>query len=73
LAIGKAEIYQGRYKMQNNHIGETTILAFFEAKKEERYQTRGNYINWDPAQKYLDTVAVSKRERLSSKKQSMLI
>ena len=54
LAIRKAEIYQGKYRIQNNHRGRTTLLDFYEMKKEERYQTKGNYDNWDAAQKHLE-------------------
>ncbi len=54
LAIRKAEIYQGKYRIQNNHRGKTTLLDFYEMKKEERYQTKGNYDNWDAAQKHLE-------------------
>ena len=54
LAIRQAEIYQGKFKIQSNHIGKTTFLGFYEQKKEERYQTKGNYDNWDAAQKHLE-------------------
>ncbi|WP_188651329.1 site-specific integrase [Yeosuana aromativorans] len=54
LAIRQAEIYQGKFKIQNNHKGKTTLLTFYEQKKEERYQTKGNYDNWDAAQKHLE-------------------
>ena len=54
LAIRKAEIYQGRFRIQNNHKGKTTVLDFYESKKEERYETKGNYDNWDAAQKHLE-------------------
>ncbi|EIJ37293.1 MULTISPECIES: site-specific integrase [Galbibacter] len=54
LAIRQAEIYQGKFKIQNNHKGKTTLLSFYEQKKEERYQTKGNYDNWDAAQKHLE-------------------
>src|SRR5690606_5275671 len=54
LAIRQAEIYQGKFKIQNNDKGKTTLLSFYEQKKEERYQTKGNYDNWDAAQKHLE-------------------
>ncbi|WP_101451103.1 site-specific integrase [Aquimarina sp. MAR_2010_214] len=59
LAIRKAEVYQGKYRIQNNHIGKTTLLGFYEKKKEERYQTKGNYDNWDAAQKHLEQYSPS--------------
>lgn len=54
LAIRKAEVYQGKYDIQNNHKGKTRFLEYYELKKEERYQTKGNYDNWDAAQKHLE-------------------
>ena len=54
LAIRKAEVYQGKYKIQNEHKGKIGLLDFYEQKKEERYQTKGNYDNWDAAQKHLE-------------------
>ncbi len=54
LAIRKAEVYQGKYDIQNNHKGKTQFLEYYELKKEERYQTKGNYDNWDAAQKHLE-------------------
>lgn len=53
LAIRKAEVYQGRYNTQNDSKGKIGLLDFYEQKKEERYQTKGNYDNWDAAQKHL--------------------
>ena len=54
LAIRKAEVYQGKYELQNNHKGKTNFLEFYTQKKEERYQTKGNYDNWEAAQKHLE-------------------
>ncbi|WP_268224316.1 tyrosine-type recombinase/integrase [Sinomicrobium oceani] len=54
LAIRKAEVYQGKFKIQNNFKGKTTFLSYYELKKEERYETKGNYDNWDAAQKHLE-------------------
>ena len=54
LAIRKAEVYQGKFKIQNNFKGKTTFLSYYELKKEERYESKGNYDNWDAAQKHLE-------------------
>ncbi|GMN12057.1 site-specific integrase [Croceitalea sp. MTPC9] len=54
LAIRKAEIYQGKYKIQNDSKGRTGFIDFYNLKKEERYQTKGNYDNWDAAQKHIE-------------------
>ena len=37
LAIRKAEVYQGRYNIQNDKKGKIGFLDFYEQKKEERY------------------------------------
>ncbi len=54
LTIRKAEVYQGKYNIQNKNQGKIRLLDFYEQKKEERYQTKGNYDNWDAAQKHLE-------------------
>ncbi len=54
LAIRKAEVYQGRYNIQNDKKGKLGLLDFYEQKKEERYQSKGNYDNWDAAQKHIE-------------------
>lgn len=54
LAIRKAEIYQGKFKIANNSKGKTSFLSYYDKKKEERYETKGNYDNWDAAQKHLE-------------------
>lgn len=59
LAIRKAEVYQGRYNIQNGNKEKTGLLEFYEQKKEERYQTKGNYDNWDAAQKHLEAYCPS--------------
>lgn len=52
--IRKAEVYQGRYNIQNDKKGKIGFIDFYEQKKEERYRTKGNYDNWDAAQKHLE-------------------
>ncbi len=54
LVIRKAEIYQGKFKIENNSKGKTSFLSYYDKKKEERYETKGNYDNWDAAQNHLE-------------------
>ncbi len=54
LSIRKAEIYQGTFKIQNDTKSKTSFIEFYNLKKEERYQTKLNYDNWDAAQKHLE-------------------
>ena len=53
LAIRKAEYYQGKYKIKDNSKGAIRLLDYFERLKEERYESKGNYGNWDAALKHL--------------------
>lgn len=54
LTIRKAEVYQGKYNLKNENKGKISFLEYYEQKKEERYQTKGNYDNWDAAQKHIE-------------------
>ncbi|SHJ82145.1 Site-specific recombinase XerD [Arenibacter nanhaiticus] len=54
LTIRKAEVYQGKYDLKNDTKGKVSLLDFYFQKKEERYQSKGNYDNWDAAQKHLE-------------------
>ncbi|UNY97766.1 site-specific integrase [Zhouia spongiae] len=53
LAIRKAEVYQGKYQFHNKFKDQISFLDYYEQKKEERYENKGNYDNWDAAQKHL--------------------
>lgn len=59
FTIRKAELYQSKYNIQNDKKGKVGLLEFYEEKKEERYQTKGNYDNWDAAQKHLEAYCPS--------------
>ncbi|MDC0008195.1 site-specific integrase [bacterium] len=53
FTIRKAELYQGKYSIKNDKKGKVGLLDFYEQQKEERYQSKGNYDNWDAAQKHI--------------------
>jgi len=55
FTIRKAELYQGKYNIQNDKKGKVGFLEFYEEKKEERYKSKGNYDNWDAAQKHIES------------------
>ena len=57
LAIRKAEYIQGKYKMKNNKKGSTLLFDFYKTLQEERYESKGNYGNWDAAFKHLEKYA----------------
>lgn len=53
LAIRRSEYYQGKYRIKDNRKGSIQFLDFFDRLKEERYESKGNYGNWDAAYKHL--------------------
>ena len=53
LAIRKAEHIQGKYQIKNTRKTKTNFLAYYNKLKEERYQSKGNYDNWDAAGNHL--------------------
>jgi integrase len=59
FTIRKAELYQGKYNIQNDKKGKVGFLEFYEEKKEERYKSKGNYDNWDAAQKHIEAYCPS--------------
>ena len=54
LAIRKAEYIQGKYKIKNDKKGEVTFMDYYEQLKEDRFETKANYGNWDAAQKHIE-------------------
>ncbi len=54
LAIRKAEYIQGKYKIKNDKKGELTFLEYYEQLKEDRFETKANYGNWDAALKHIE-------------------
>lgn len=54
LAIRKAEYIQGKYKIKNDKKGEVTFLEYYEQLKEDRFETKANYGNWDAALKHIE-------------------
>ena len=54
LAIRKAEYIQGKYKIRDDKKGEIFFLDYFDKLKEDRFETKANYGNWDAAQKHIE-------------------
>ncbi|WP_368662348.1 phage integrase SAM-like domain-containing protein [Zobellia laminariae] len=49
LSIRQAEHIQGKYQIKNTRKTKTNFLDYYHKLKEERYQSKGNYDNWDAA------------------------
>lgn len=54
LALRKADLIQGKYNIKNNRKSKTNFLQYYTKLKEERYESKGNYDNWDAAYKHIE-------------------
>jgi len=59
LALRKADFIQGKYKIKNKNKGKLLFLDYYIKLKEERFASKGNYDNWDAAQKHLERYSKS--------------
>lgn len=53
LTIRKAEALQGKFDIKSDQKGKKIFLEFFKEKKDERYDNKANYGNWDAVEKHL--------------------
>jgi integrase len=53
LSIRKADFYQGKFNIKNNHKGEILFLDYFEKLMAERFESKSNYDNWDASLKHI--------------------
>ncbi|WP_317130312.1 phage integrase SAM-like domain-containing protein [Salegentibacter sp. 24] len=54
LSIRKAEYAQGKYGIKDKSKEKLLFLTFYDKVKEERYESKGNYDNWDAAQNHIE-------------------
>lgn len=54
LALRKADLIQGKYNIKNDRKSKTNFLQYYTKLKEERYESKGNYDNWDAAYKHIE-------------------
>ena len=54
LSIRRAEYAQGKYGIKDRSKNKLLFLTYYDKLKEERYETKGNYDNWDAAQKHIE-------------------
>jgi len=52
--LRQADHIKGKYEIKNNAKSKTPFLAYYTQKKEERFASKGNYDNWDAAQRHLE-------------------
>ena len=54
LSLRQADVIKGKYEIKNTSKSKTSFLAYYTKLKEERFESKGNYDNWDAAQKHLN-------------------
>lgn len=53
LSLRKADLIQGKYNIKNDRKSKTSFLQYYIKLKEERFESKGNYDNWDAAFKHI--------------------
>ena len=54
LTLRKSDEIKGKYQIKNSNKSKTPFLSYYNKLKEERYESKGNYDNWDAAYKHLE-------------------
>lgn len=54
LTIKKSDHIQGKFKIKDDKKGKILFLSYYNSLKEERYESKGNYDNWEAAQNHLE-------------------
>ncbi|MBA6316270.1 tyrosine-type recombinase/integrase [Cellulophaga baltica] len=54
LSLRQADVIKGKYEIKNTSKSKTSFLAYYIKLKDDRYESKGNYDNWDAAQKHLE-------------------
>ena len=54
LSIRRAEYAQGKYGIKDRSKNKLLFLTYYDKLKEERYESKGNYDNWDAAQNHIE-------------------
>lgn len=61
LAIRRAEYAQGKYGIKDRSKNKLLFLDYYNKLKEERYESKGNYDNWDAAQNHIEDYCKKKK------------
>jgi integrase len=54
LSLRQADFIKGKFNMKNSRKSKMRFLDYYDYLKQERYNSKGNYDNWDAAQKHLE-------------------
>ncbi|MEP6262992.1 MAG: site-specific integrase [Gillisia sp.] len=61
LSIRKAEYAQGKYGIKDRSKDKLLFLTYYDKIKEERFESKGNYDNWDAAQNHIEDYCKKKK------------
>ena len=61
LSIRRAEYAQGKYGIKDRSKERLLFLTYYEKLKEDRYESKGNYDNWDAAQNHIEAYCGKKK------------
>ena len=54
LTLKKADYIKGKYNIKDDKKGKILFLTYYNKLKDERYESKGNYDNWEAALKHLE-------------------
>jgi len=54
LTLKKADYIKGKYNIKDDKKGKILFLTYYNKLKEEKYESKGNYDNWEAALKHLE-------------------
>lgn len=61
LSIRRAEYAQGKYGIKDRSKDKLLFLTYYDKLKEERFESKGNYDNWDAAQNHIEDYCKKKK------------
>lgn len=54
LTIRQADYINGKFNIKDNEKSKTLFLDYYSKLKEDRYESKSNYDNWDAAYKHIE-------------------
>lgn len=54
LTLKNAELIKGKFNIEDTHKGKTLFLDFYNKLKDDRYESKSNYDNWEAALKHIE-------------------
>ena len=54
LTLKNAELIKGKFNIEDTNKGKTPFLEFYNKLKDDRYESKSNYDNWEAALKHIE-------------------